>query len=148
MIYLAVSFAYEDRHKIEEREVLIEQAKNILRHKNLSVYLPLDLQIPSAWDRPFNECESRVFSTDVVALDHCDIIVMLSFGKENNAEAAWEVCYAYAKKKKVIVVSMTDEIENLMIQHGSYTQLKGLEQLEKYDFDKMPMTRNYSGKES
>ena len=43
---------------------------------------------------------------------------------------------------------MTDEIESLMIQHGSYAQLKGLEQLEKYDFDKMPMTRNYSGKES
>ena len=43
---------------------------------------------------------------------------------------------------------MTDEIESLMIQHGSYAQLNGLEQLEKYDFDKMPMVRNYSGKES
>lgn len=89
-----------------------------------------------------------VFANDVVALDHCDIVVMLSFGKENNAGAAWEVGYAYAKKKKVIVVSMTDEIESLMIQHGSYAQLKGLEQLEKYDFDKMPMIRNYFRKES
>ena len=148
MIYLAASFAYEDRHRIEEREVLIEQAKNILHHKNLSVYLSMGLRIPSAWDRPFNEGESRVFATDVTVLDYCDIVVVLSFGKENNSEAAWEVDYACAKKKKVIVVSMTDELESSIIQHSSYVQLKGLEQLEKYDFNKMPMARNYSGKES
>ena len=148
MIYLAASFAYEDKRKTEERKLIIEQAENILHHKNLSVYLPQDLQIPNAWDYPSSEWGLMVFANDVVALDHCDIVVMLSFGKENNAGAAWEVGYAYAKKKKVIVVSMTDEIESLMIQHGSYAQLKGLEQLEKYDFDKMPMARNYLGKES
>ena len=37
MIYLAASFAYEDKKKTEERKLLIEQAENILHHKNLSV---------------------------------------------------------------------------------------------------------------
>lgn len=148
MIYLACSFACKDRQKVELRKTYMKQAETILKKKGLSVYVPSDLTIPNAWDYIMQEWGLMVFANDMVRLDESDTVVMLSFGKENNAGSAWECGYAFAKGKKVIVVSLTDDVESLMIQHGSYAQLKGLEDLQNYDFSTMNKTRNYRGEES
>nr|DAD82631.1 MAG TPA: Nucleoside 2-deoxyribosyltransferase [Siphoviridae sp. ctrpg19] len=148
MIYLACSFACKDRHKAEIRKTYMKQAENILKKKGLVVYVPSDLTIPNAWDYTMQEWGLMVFANGLIRLDESDIVVMLSFGKENNAGSAWECGYAFAKGKKVIIVSLTDEVESLMVQHGSYAQLKGLEDLQNYDFSVMSKTRNYGGEES
>lgn len=73
---------------------------------------------------------------------------MLSWGKENNAGSAWEVGYAFGTGKKVIVVGLTDEIESVMMLHGSYAQVKGMKGLETYDFTTMPKSRELLGEQS
>lgn len=141
MIYLAASFAYQDKEKTKERKDIIEAAATILVQKGFQVYVPHALKIPNAWDYPEDEWGLMVFANDLVFLNNAQIVVMLSFGKENNAGAAWEVGYAYSQGKKIIVVSMTDESESLMVLHGSYAQVKGLDGLTKYDFESLPVTR-------
>ena len=89
-----------------------------------------------------------VFTHDVIEIDKADVLVMLSWGKENNAGAAWEVGYAFGTGKKVIVVGLTDEVESAMILHGSYAQVKGMIGLEQYDFATMPKTRDLVGEQS
>lgn len=147
-IYLAGSFAYKDKQKTQEHQKVLQSAAEILNEKEIAVYLPQSLQIHNAWDYPPSEWGLMVFTHDVVAIDRCDVLVMLSWGKENNAGAAWEVGYAYGTGKKVVVVGMTDEIESAMILHGSYAQVKGLAGLKNYDFETMPMSRELVGEQS
>lgn len=147
-IYLAGSFAYSDKAKTKERQKKLLEVANILRNKNLEVYLPQELHIHNAWNYTVSEWGLMVFTHDVTEIDKCDVLVMLSWGKENNAGTAWEVGYAFGIGKKVIVVGMTDEIESIMLLHGSFAQVKGIDGLLNYDFENLPKERELQGEQS
>ena len=144
-VYLASSFAYKDKTVSEERKAKIVEAKEILKSKGLDVYVPYEHQIPNAWDYPNNEWALMVFTNDMMAIKDCDVVVLLSYGKEkNNAGVSWECGFAYGSGKKVVIVRMSDEVESLMMWHGSYAQvqgLRGMSGLNSYDFNKMPIHR-------
>ena len=133
-IYLASSLDTEAR-------AAMYTAVELLRSKEFEVYAPVETKIPNAWDYPNNEWGLMVFTSDIVALDSCDIVVLLSNGRNSTAGANWEAGYAFGKGKKIIVVEMTDDIMSLMVANGRYATVKGLEGLKNYDWEKMPMTR-------
>lgn len=138
-IYVAASFAYTDRKKTEERKKQIEDVVRQIKTNaafngiKFDWYLPHTLKIENAWDISLEEWSRKVFEHDVEALDEADLIIFISFGKENNAGAAWEVGYAAAKEKEIIVVKMTDEPESLMITNSVKTIIKESE-IEKYNW--------------
>lgn len=146
-VYLAASFAYMDKEQTKRRCEAIDKTVAMLRFRGFDVYVPHEMKIPNAWDYTMQEWGLMVFSRDVAEIDKADFVVMLSWGKENNAGAAWEIGYAFAKGKKVIVVAMNDAAQSLMILHGSYAQIK-YEHLAEYDFDIMPKSREINGVES
>lgn len=133
-IYLASSLDTEAR-------AAMYTAVDLLRSKDFEVYAPVETKIPNAWDYPNPEWGLMVFTSDIVALDSSDIVVLLSNGRNSTAGANWEAGYAYAKGKKVIVVEMTNDIMSLMVANGRWATVKGLDGLAKYDWHSMPKTR-------
>lgn len=119
-----------------------QRAENILsKEKKLEVYCPWKYTLPHAWDYPNTEWGQMVFINDVHAIDNCDILVMLSYGRESTAGTNWEAGYAFGIGKKVIVVEMTDKVMSLMVANGRYATVQGLEGLKLYDFSKLPKSR-------
>lgn len=145
-IYIAASFAYEDKAKTSQRKDLIE--KTVKRIKKLlkgNYYLPHQLKIPNAWDISLEEWSRKVYEHDVKALDEADLVIFLSFGKENNAGSVWEVGYIIGSnsqvlsfdEQKLIVIKMTDEPESLMISN-SVDRIITSAEIETYDWKTLP----------
>lgn len=136
-IYLASPFTPDLRPDMEK-------AKEILRGEGHEVYVPVEHFVPNAWDYPNNEWGLMVFMSDINAIEWCETLVILSYGRMGTAGCNWEAGYAYAKGKKVIVVEMTDEIMSLMVANGRYATVKGLNGLSEYDWEAMPKLRTYT----
>lgn len=142
-IYLACSFAYADKQKTQERKDIMLKVKNLLVLKGYQVYNPSQLKIENAWDYSMYDWGKQVFNHDVKALNEADLVIFLSFGKENNAGSVWEVGYAYCRKTPVIMVSMNpDSAESLMVIHSASACLKGLEGLKNFDFENIKFGYN------
>lgn len=133
-IYLATPF-------LQERRSDMGLARDILRNQGHEVYVPVENFIPNAWDYPNDEWGLMVFTSDVKAINWCDVLVLLSYGRLGTAGCNWEAGYAYGIGKKVIVVEMTDEVMSLMVANGRYATVKGLEGLSEYDWETMPKLR-------
>ena len=119
----------------------MQKAKKILLDAGHELYVPLEHFIPNAWDYPNNEWGLMVFTSDINAIDWCDVLVLISYGRMGTAGSNWEAGYAFAKEKKVIVVEMTNETMSVMVANGRYATVKGLEGLAEYDWATMPKTR-------
>ena len=133
-IYLATTLENDSRKEMYD-------ALEILRSKGHDVYAPIEHKIPNAWDYPNQEWGLMVFTSDINAIQECDVVVMLSHGRRSTAGANWEAGYAFGIGKKVIVVEMTDKPMSLMVANGRYATVRGLSGLLDYDWEKMPKTR-------
>jgi len=141
-IYLASSFAYEDRALTEARKKTMAEAQAMLEGKGFDVYNPSTLKIENAWDYSMWDWGDLVYQEDKKNVDSSDLVVMLSYGKENNAGSAWECGYAAGINKAVILVSMNpSQPESLMLVHSAHACLDGLDGLREYDFSNMPKMR-------
>jgi len=128
-VYVASPF-FNDK----ENEVL-SKVENILREKGLDIFSPREHEIRDGnVGKP--EWSIATFSHDKEAIDWCECVVMLYWGNYSDSGTAWECGYAYATNKPVVVLHL-GESSNLMVHEGSYTNLLSIEELEKYDFDKM-----------
>ena len=155
-IYVAASFAYADRSKTEERkkqiQKVVNQIKPLLPFLNVEWYLPQELEIPNAWDISLEEWSEKVYRFDVEQLTTSEIVLFISFGKENNAGAVWEMGYAIGynhwvenlplllapfSRKKIICIKMTDEAESLMVSQSADIIITK-EEIETYDWVNMP----------
>lgn len=141
-VYLASSFAYMDKDKTEERKSTMEIFQRHLNMLGFEVYNPSKLKIENAWSYSMYDWGNLVFQEDKKQLDNCDFVVFISYGKENNAGSAWEVGYAYALGKKIIMVSMNDAApESLMMIHSCHACIHGFKDFLNYDFASLPMTK-------
>lgn len=137
-IYLACSFAYKDRNKTEARKQVMRLVKQNLADKGFDVYNPSELVIENAWDYTMHEWGRLVFEADHQALDSCDAVVFLSFGKENSSGAVWEIGYAYGKNIPIVMVSMANgDAESLMCIHSARAVLNGLDGFFAYDLNSL-----------
>lgn len=127
-IYLASPFGEKGSKKRKNSEKVAE----ILRTTDNEVYCPWEYQVPNAWDYPNTEWGLMVFTNDVKEIDNCNIMVALSYGRlETSSGTNWEIGYAYAKGKQVIVVEMEEpEVMSLMVSNGCYSRVRGIEGLQ------------------
>ena len=136
-IYLASPF-FNDKELYYYKKVL-----NILEKKNLTVYAPLKNEI-SRENKTKEQWAKLTFSKDVEEINKADAVVMLFYGLYSDSGTSWECGYAFATNKPVVVVHLHEGKSNCMINCGSYSNLKGLQELENYDFDKMPIYNYYN----
>lgn len=127
-IYIAGSVAPEFRTSVNE-------LTNRLRERGYDVYAPLEHTVENAWDWPNNEWGLQIFRMDVEAINHCDIMVVLSWGRRmTTAGTSWEQGYAYGIGKKILFVEMNNEEQSLMCANGRYATVKGIDNAVSYPF--------------
>lgn len=134
--YIAASFAYEDKNKTNLRKQQIEKVVSKIK-LNTTFYIPHQLKIPNAWDISLEEWSRKVFEHDIEALNESNLVIFISYGKENNAGSVWECGYAYAKNIPVVVIKMTEDVESLMISNTARAIIRESE-IEGYDFTTLP----------
>ena len=115
------------------------KAKLLLESLGYTVLAPWETKIPGAWEMSNLEWGKRVFDSDIQHIEEADGVVVLSYGRKSTAGVNWECGYAYGRGKKVLVVEMSEpRIMSLMVSNGSWAVIKGLGELEKYDFERWP----------
>jgi len=110
-VYLAGSCDSNDRTRM----------KNIaafLRKKGLIVYCPFDFKVPNAWDMTQELWALKVFKTDIDQIKNCDMMVVISTGRESTAGTNWEQGYAFGIGKPVYVFQVTDKPTSVMTFGG------------------------------
>ena len=101
----------------DHRTIMVNVARR-LRGWNREVYCPWELKIENAWDMPQEEWAVKVFNEDIKAINECDVVVMISIGRESTAGTNWEQGYAYALGKRIYVIQITDKPTSLMTYCG------------------------------
>jgi len=143
-VYVAASFAYEDRDKTQTRKLDIERVINKIKQKlekfDINFYLPHQLKIPNAWDMSLEEWAKKVFDHDYYNLMFSDLVIFISYGKENNSGSVWECGYAYAKGIPTIVIKMTNDVESLMITNTTHAIIMESD-IDTYDFVNLPVVK-------
>lgn len=133
-IYLASPFFNDDE--------LLDMVKVLgtLRNKGLNVFSPYEnqnKQLEFASD-PWREA---TFNSDVSNIDSADVVVAIANGNYMDSGTAWEIGYAYANKKPIILVNLNKEPVNLMISDSIHAYIDSIEALEEYDFYKLEKIR-------
>lgn len=130
-IYVAASVAPEYRSVVNE---LVRR----LREKGWDVYAPLEHTVENAWDWPNDEWGLQVFRMDVDAINACDVVVVLSWGRRGTtAGTSWEHGYAYGVDKRILFVEMNNSEQSLMCANGRYATVRGIDEAVDYPFRDM-----------
>ena len=130
-IYLASPFF----NPVENERV--DKVKEILDSKGLEVFSPKEHQNKHL---EFGTMEWRkaTFKNDVDHIDWCDCVVaIISQGNYDDSGTAWELGYAYATNKPVILVNLTGETINLMIADSLHALITSYDELKDYDFNEL-----------
>lgn len=131
-IYLASPFFNEA--ELER----VDRVKEILDARGLEVFSPKEHQNPQ-FEFGSMEWRRATFKNDVDHIDWCDVVVaIISQGNYDDSGTAWELGYAYATNKPVVLVNVTGETINLMIADSLHALITSYEELKEYDFEKMP----------
>ena len=130
-VYLASPFF--DDAELER----VDKVKEILNSKGLDVFSPKEHQNEHL---EFGSIEWRkaTFENDVKHIDWCDVVVaIICKGNYDDSGTAWELGYAYATNKPVVLVNITGETINLMIADSIHALITSYNELKEYDFEKM-----------
>ncbi|MBO5425462.1 nucleoside 2-deoxyribosyltransferase [Clostridium sp.] len=130
-VYLASPFF--DDAELER----VDKVKEILNSKGLDVFSPKEHQNEHL---EFGSIEWRkaTFENDVKHIDWCDVVVaIICKGNYDDSGTAWELGYAYATNKPVVLVNITGETINLMIADSIHALITSYDELKEYDFEKM-----------
>lgn len=130
-IYLASPFFNDEEIK------RMNEVKDVLREKGLNVFAPFENQNKHL-EFASKEWRKATFGSDVQHIDWCDVVVaIISQGNYDDSGTAWELGYAYATKKPIILVNLTGEVINLMIADSLHALITSCDELKAYDFDKL-----------
>lgn len=113
------------------------KVRDILREKGLDVFVPNEHQSPLEFGS--REWRDETFKSDVRGIDNADVVVaIISQGNYDDSGTAWEIGYAYATNKPVVLVNVTGDTINLMIADSIHAIITSYDGLKKYDFEAMP----------
>lgn len=128
-IYLAGPF-----FNVEER-ANIEKTRDILRARNFEVFVPMEHKFKDDDKMPNDYWGKKVFELDRDAIYSVDCLVVMYYGMYSDSGTAWEVGFAKALNKKIVVVHIDKAQESsLMIVNGCDVNLKCIEDLKDFDF--------------
>lgn len=131
-IYLASPFFNEG--EIER----MERVLTILRNKGLDVFAPYEHQNKHL-EFGTKEWRDATFRGDMQAIYDCDVIVaIVSQGNYSDSGTTFEIGTGYILEKDLVIVNLSDKEVNLMIADSLDAYISSYEELEQYDFDKIP----------
>ena len=139
-IYIAASFACDSREETERRKQAIKKMTNRLRGlmpPTANFYVPHELQILHAWEMTMTDWATAVYEADMAALTKADVVIFLSFGKNNNAGSAWECGFASGRGIPVVMIRMTNSTESVML-FGSARAIIDEDAVERYEWWSLP----------
>ena len=110
--YLASGFFTDETRK------KVKEIAESYRKVGLNVFVPMEHEIPNAWDMSEKDWARKVFETDLNAINSARALVYLDFGASGDCGASWEVGYAYAKGIQVITFAFGKDI-SLMVSNSS-----------------------------
>lgn len=117
-IYLASPF-FNDR----EREVKAQVKAQIESLGGGEVIDPQGGGNPASWEQHNSEWGAKIFAKDIERIKSADVVVAIDWGLYGDCGTAWEIGYAYALGKPILVV-VPDETLNtphsLMVANGSH----------------------------
>lgn len=130
-IYLAGPF-FNKRERI-----IINRVYKTLKLKGLTVFAPMEHFVENGENMSNEKWGKAVFQMDVKAIDECDAVVCVYYGMYSDTGTAWELGYAFAKGKPVILVHVNrDKITSVMTANGAMCNLT-LQDLKHYSFRMM-----------
>ena len=115
-VYLAAPIVGIDEDKKVEKDCI----KTILRKCGVYVYDPAESGngVPNPWGCSIDEWTRAIFSLDVRAIDGCDWVVCLDYGRGRTAGTAWECGYAFGKDKKILIIEMEKDTHYSVMMRG------------------------------
>lgn len=116
-VYLASPF-FNDR----ERAVKAQVKGHLASLFDVDLYDPQNPAVDSSgWEVPNSAWGRRIFNKDIEAIEKCDVVVAIDWGLYGDCGTAWEIGYAWAKDKHLLVV-VPDEVlaskHSLMVANG------------------------------
>jgi nucleoside 2-deoxyribosyltransferase len=114
----------------------LEKVEEILEKKGLKVFSPMRKAKDEHVEIGSRQWSIETFMDDIKHIKWAEIIVGIYHGNYSDSGTAWELGYAYATDKPVILVHV-GENSNLMVHEGSHANIT-LAELEDYDFDHLP----------
>lgn len=79
----------------KEERIFLEEIAKICKDIGLDTFLPHR-------DAGLGEDTEEIFKKDFLGLDECDVLVAVLNGTDVDSGTAWEIGYAYSKRKKII----------------------------------------------
>lgn len=132
-IYLASPF-FNDR----EREVKAT-VKAHLEEMGAIVIDPQGGGDPTSWEQHNSEWGFKIFQKDITRIHEADSVVAIDWGLYGDCGTAWEIGFAHALKKPVIVISPDEKLNtqhSLMVVNGCCNFISLTRFLSFNDFDK------------
>ena len=99
-VYLASPF-FNDK----ERAVKAIVKKHLVTLPDTKVCDPQNSNNPMSWEQHNAEWASKVFKKDVDRIEEADVVIAIDWGLYGDCGTAWEIAWAIAQKKVVVVVS-------------------------------------------
>lgn len=120
-IYLAAPFFTDDEKMVYNWVI------KALRNAGYEVYVPMEHEIPHAWELPNWMWGSMVFNEDINAIKDADAVLVLNWNMYSDSGTAWEQGYAFGLGKPVVSILVNvwaagrDMTYSLMMVNGCDT---------------------------
>ena len=102
----------------EETRTKVKEIAESYRRAGFTVFVPMEHEIPNAWNMSEEDWAKKVFEADLNAINSARELIYLNFGANGDCGASWEVGYAYAKNIRVITFAFGKDI-SLMVSNSS-----------------------------
>lgn len=113
---------------------IVNQVEDILKEKGLNFFSPMRNQMEHL-EVGTRQWSTETFMNDLKYIKWAEVVVGIYHGNYSDSGTAWELGYAYATDKPVILIHV-GENSNLMVHEGAHANLT-LEELEDYDFNEL-----------
>lgn len=113
MIYLASPFF------TPEQRANVEEVAKFLRGCGEEVYVPMEHDIPNAWEKPNHQWSHEVFIEDTKAIRESNKVIAITYGMEDDAGTSWEIGFAYGLNKEIIVIPINNTTYSLMVYQSA-----------------------------
>lgn len=135
-LYLAGPFFDDEQiDRIQRIEKALDNNPSVSEY-----FSPRNSKVNDGAEIGSSQWSKDVFQLDVDEIKKADaVIAIIDFVDDNvDSGTAFEIGYAYAIDKPVVLFHEKDAIVNLMLSNGSKSYLTKVDDVEKFDFKEMP----------
>ena len=118
----------------DEEKQIIRQVAHLIKEAGHEVYLPMENGVHNPWSHSNQDWGKLLFDKDVAGIDSCDSVVAIYYGMDSDTGTSWELGYAFAKSKRVVVFhnyNIDTDIGSLMICNGAHMNVRYMSDIPK-----------------